>query len=88
MDLVFNRKVVKPIRGGGATPYQNPHQATGANAYRRNDGSNSRTRQNLVGVKHQPRHSVGNFMATPMKSGSDVFGAPLIKPEFQKKYNE
>jgi len=25
---------------------------------------------------------------TPMKGGGDGFGAPLVKPEFQKQYNE
>lgn len=86
-DMFFNRNVVKPIRGGGggAIPYQNPHQAP-SNAYSRNDSS-SRTRQQLTGLGG--RNSTGGFLtnATPLKN-RDGFGAPLIKPEFQKQYSE
>lgn len=81
MDLIFNRKVVKPIRGGAAaTPSRENRNSSGMR-------ENSRGRTNLSKAL-----SFGEFMQnqkTSQRIGRQSLGAlrsparapPLVKPE-------
>ena len=86
MDLVFNRKVMKPIRGGGAG------LAMGQSKNQKSQGFGAQLTfdqfmSNQKKTMQNERRSIGAKAMdynTPHKTARA--GAPLIKPEFQKEY--
>ena len=97
MDLLFNRKVVKPIRGGAA--------AQSSSGKRAREGSNSRQSHQLtfnefMQSQQQPlagnyksvgRASVGRASVGAMRSpirGGGGGAPPLVRPENRKEYQE
>lgn len=84
MDLVFNRKVVKPIRGGGvAMPRDTGAQRQGFNNQMTFDQFMNKQKEGIRAGRKSVGPGVMDYH-TPHKSRT---GAPLIKPEFQQEYN-
>ena len=90
MDLLFNRKVVKPIRGGGQQ-LQQRRESVKRDSSRNGRTSNQVSFEEFMSNK-VPQKGVGNYsgvrgraslgaLRSPDRGG--LGGAPLIKPDQQ-----
>ena len=102
MDLVFSRKVVKPLRGGGGVPTTNYNsrdrynsRGRDSSANRSNIMSNQMSFEQFMNNRDNSRSQVRGRASlpavanmTPIKAAGGTAGAPLINPKFQREYTQ